>query len=145
MNLEDQFIADHGTLRKQVSLLTSLMDGKPATLSEELERFQTVVQNHFKKEEPYYRVLDEGKRVPDRGLMHQLRNDHAAVIFAVESLRIRLRKGGVNPEWRGRFDRLMEVFLPHMDQEEKTLYPLGQKLLTPEEVSRIAAEIQTLA
>ena len=31
-------------------------------------------------------MLDDGKRVEDRGLIHQLRNDHAAVIFTLESL-----------------------------------------------------------
>ena len=59
----------------------------------------------------------------DRGLIHQLRNDHAAVIFTLESLAIRLRKNGVNPDWRTRFDNLMNVFLPHLDQEEKNLFP----------------------
>jgi hypothetical protein len=142
MNLHEQFIADHGALRKHAVLLQSLMTENPASLGDELRRFQTAVQTHFGKEEPYYRALDDGKRVSDRGLVHQLRNDHAAVIFAIESLCIRLRKGGATAEWGGRFDRLMEVFLPHLDVEEKTLFPLGQKFLSAEEISRLTAEIQ---
>ena len=70
--------------------------------------------------------------------MHQLRNDHAAVVFTLESLAIRLRKNGVNPDWRSRFENLMDVFLPHLDQEEKTLFPLGKKCSTRQELEAIA-------
>src|SRR5262249_31310752 len=96
---------------------------------------------HFKREDAYFRILDQDKRVPDRGLVHQLRNDHAAVIFTLESLQIRLRKNGANPDWRSRFTNMMNVFFPHLDIEEKQLFALGKKMLSTEELAQITRDI----
>src|SRR5258706_8661182 len=142
MDPHDLLMADHKALRTQAEALKSLVGQDPQKLGTELANFQTAVQKHFKIEDPYFRVLDDGKRVPDRGLVHQLRNDHAAVVFTLESLAIRLRKNGVNADWRTRFDTLMSVFLPHLDQEDKHLFPIGQKLLSPQEIELIAQRIQ---
>jgi len=100
MNPHDLLIADHQSLRKQAGALQDAVRKDPKTLADALADFQKSVQKHFKREDVYYRVLDDGKRVPDRGLVHQLRNDHAAVVFALESLAIRLRKTGVNRNGR---------------------------------------------
>ena len=88
-------------------------------------------------------ITGTGKRVPDRGLIHQLRNDHAAVVFTLESLVIRLRKNGINPDWQSRFDNLMNVFLPHLDQEENHLFPIGRKMLSSAELDTISQKIQS--
>ena len=136
-------MADHQTLRQQAGELKMAIGKDAAKLAELLAGFQAAVQKHFKREDGYYRILDDGKRVEDRGLIHQLRNDHAAVIFTLESLAIRLRKNGPNPDWRTRFDNLMNVFLPHLDQEDKQLFPIGQKMLSPEELESISQHIQS--
>src|SRR5207302_6979827 len=112
-------------------------------LGEALASFQSAVQKHFQREDVYYRVLDDDKRVPDRGLIHQLRNDHAAVVFTLESLAIRLRKSGVNADWKGRFDTLMKVFLPHLDEEDNHLFPIGRKMLSATEIDIISQKIQS--
>ncbi len=143
MNPHDLLAADHKALRQLGSSLRNAIEKDAKDLERELSRFQEAVQKHFKREDPYYRVLDDGKRVTDRGLIHQLRNDHAAVVFTLESLAIRLRKNGVNPDWRTRFENLMNVFLPHLDQEEKNLFPLARKLLSAEETETIARHIQS--
>src|SRR5581483_2666926 len=96
------------------------------------------IQKHFRLEEPFYRILDAEKRVPDRGLIHQLRNDHAAVLFSFESLLIRLRKQGPNEDWRQRLESLMNVLLPHLDLEEQRAFPLADELLTPEEKTKLS-------
>ena len=142
MDPHDLLISDHKALKAQAEALKSRVGQDPQKLGAELLIFQTAVQKHFKAEDVYFRVLDDGKRVPDRGLVHQLRNDHAAVVFTLESLAIRLRKNGVNPDWRGRFDNLMNVFLPHLDQEEKQLFTLGRKMLTPGELEQVSQQIQ---
>jgi len=142
MNPHELLSSDHVSLKKHAAQLRAAMDERPQRLAEELAVFQKAVQKHFKREEPYYRVLDEGKRLEDRGFVHQLRNDHAAVVFTLESLSIRLRKNGLNPDWRGRFDTLMNVFLPHLDLEEKELFPIGKKMLTPEELEGIVRHIE---
>jgi hemerythrin-like domain-containing protein len=142
MDPHDLLITDHKALRAQAEALKSLVDQDPQKLATALAGFQTAVQKHFKVEDAYFRVLDNDKRIPDRGLVHQLRNDHAAVVFTLESLAIRLRKNGVNPDWRGRFDNLMAVFLPHLDQEEKRLFTLGRKMLSAGELEQITQQIQ---
>jgi hypothetical protein len=142
MDPHNLLITEHNDLRAQAEALKALVDQDPQLLGAELARFQSAVQKHFKCEDAYFRVLDDDKRVPDRGLVHQLRNDHAAVVFTMESLAIRLRKNGVNPDWRGRFDNLMNVFLPHLDQEEKQLFTLGRKILTQSELEQISQQIQ---
>jgi len=143
MNPHDLLAADHQSLRKQAEALRAAMEKGPKTLPRELDAFQKALQTHFKKEDGYCRVLDDDKRVADRGLVHQLRNDHAAVVFTVESLAIRLRKNGVNPDWRGRFDNLMKLFLAHLDQEDQALFPLGRKTLSPAELETIAAHMKS--
>jgi hemerythrin-like domain-containing protein len=141
MNPHDVLTSDHQNLRDQAAKLRGLVDQDPQKLSAALAEFQKAVQQHFKREDAYYRVLDDGKRIEDRGLIHQLRNDHAAVVFTLESLAIRLRKNGVNPDWRTRFDNLMNVFLPHLDQEDNRLFPLGKKLLSRQELDAISQQI----
>jgi hypothetical protein len=143
MNPHDLLSSDHQALRKQAGTLRETLDKNPQKLPDALVQFQKAVQKHFKREDGYYRILDDGKRVNDRGLVHQLRNDHAAVIFTLESLAIRLRKNGVNPDWRSRFDNLMNVFLPHLDQEDTHLFPIGQKLLTSQELDTILQQMQS--
>src|SRR5204862_81679 len=115
--------SDHQILRNQAFTLREALSQDPQKIAEALTGFQAAVQKHFNREETYYRILDEGKRLQDRGLIHQLRNDHAAVIFTLESLAIRLRKNGVNPDWRARFETMMAVFIPHLDQEDTHLFP----------------------
>jgi len=142
MDPHDLLIADHQALRQQAETLKTLVEEDPKKLGEALSSFQATVQKHFKREDAYYRILDVGKRIPDRGLIHQLRNDHAAVVFTLESLAIRLRKNGVNPDWRTRFNNLMNVFLPHLDQEDTQLFPTGRKMLTPDEIDTLKRQIE---
>ncbi len=139
MQPHDSLIAEHKKLRAQAETLEVLMRDAPQTLGEGLVRFQTMLREHFQREDVYYRVLDGDQRIADRGLIHQLRNDHAAVVFILESLAIRLRKNGCDADWRGRWRNLMNVFLPHLEKEEQTLFPLGCKLLSEQE-SRFIAE-----
>jgi len=143
MNPHDLLIADHKNLRTQAGSLRAAVEKDPKKLESDLLAFQQSVQTHFKREGAYYRILDDGKRLNDRGLVHQLRNDHAAVVFTLESLAIRLRKNGVNADWRTRFDNLMSVFLPHLDAEEKNLFPIGRKTLSEEEIKTILQDMQS--
>ena len=57
----------------------------------------------------------------------------------MESLLIRLRKNGPVEAWWQHFDNLMNVFLPHMDHEEQTLFPQAEQLLTADEWAAIRA------
>ncbi len=143
MDPHDLLAADHDVLRKQADTLKGLVDRDPKKLADALTAFQTSVTKHFKREDAYYRIVDSDKRIPDRGLIHQLRNDHAAVIFTLESLAIRLRKNGVNPDWRTRFNNLMNVFIPHLEQEDQQLFPLGRKMLSAFELQTIHDQIQS--
>lgn len=141
MDPHDRFTRDHRIIREQAKLLQDAVSKNPENLGKSLQEFQALVRAHFQREDTYYRILDDGKRIADRGLVHQLRNDHAAAIFTLESLGIRYRKSGVNSEWMTRFTSLINVLLPHLDQEESVLFPLGRKLLTAEEVTAIQQDI----
>lgn len=144
MNLHDRFIADHQDIRRLAAeCRTAAAEGIDPSAT--LKKLQETIQLHFRREDVYYRKLDDGKRINDRGLMHQMRNDHAAVLFTLESLAIRLRKNGPNADWQGRLKTMLDVLLPHLDNEEKTLYPLGSKILSTAEFQTILNEINALA
>jgi hypothetical protein len=143
MDPHEQLLSDHRALRTRAADLRAAIENGPRVLALKLDSFQKVVQKHFRREDIYYRILDDEKRLPDRGLVHQLRNDHAAVVFTLESLAIRLRKSGVSADWRVRFDNLMSVFLPHLNQEEQALFPAGRKTLSVGELKTITAQMNS--
>jgi hemerythrin-like domain-containing protein len=146
MTLHDRFVTEHKALRQQVTEIRSALSAKSTPKVQELfSSFQEALRRHLHEEDSaYYRVLDDGRRVTDRGLMHGLRNDHAGVIFALESLMIRLRKPVPLPEWEKRFSAMIDVLLPHFDREEKELFPQAEKLLTPEQTKAILEEIERI-
>ncbi len=143
MDPHEYFTQDHQAIREKVQALEQRLTGPADLLTQSLLDFQSLIRDHFKREDTYYRILDDGKRVEDRGLVHQLRNDHAAVIFTLESLAIRLRKNGVTDEWKQRFQNMINVLLPHLMQEESTLFPIGKRLLTAQETSKITEELSS--
>jgi iron-sulfur cluster repair protein YtfE (RIC family) len=145
MNVHDHLIKDHVQIRQHLQEVQAALTGPSDTLSERLLTLQKAVQSHFRKEDDaYYPVVDADKRLPDRALLHALRNDHAAVIFALESLTIRLRKKVPMSEWQAKFEKMQQVLLSHFDQEEKTLFPLGQKTLTSAEFQSLLEKINAL-
>jgi hypothetical protein len=119
---------EHQTLRVKSQTILDLLKTDRAQAAGLLEDFRTLIQKHFRREDFFYRRIDDGKRVSDRGLMHTLRNDHAAVLFTLESLAIKLRKGGPTPEWEKRLMSMFDVLLPHLDHEEADLFPLIESL-----------------
>jgi hypothetical protein len=110
MTPEEFLTAEHNHLRKLFAALDSALEesGDPAP---HFSQIHSEIQKHFRHEDPYYGLVDAGKRFDDRGLMHTLRNDHAAVLFTLESLKIRLRKSGLTPEWRERYKTMRGVLL----------------------------------
>lgn len=136
--------ADHQALHLQMQSLAAQVEKGDARIPDTLAALETACEKHFRREEPYYRVLDEGKRIEDRALMHQLRNDHAAVIFTLESLVIRYRKNGLNPEWRAKWDALQKLFMSHLDVEGNKVFPMGSKVLTAAQSEQLAREIENV-
>lgn len=143
MTLSDFFAAEHKEIRRLAGECRDAVSA-PTKLADKLRELQTFGQRHFHREDRFYRRLDDGKRVEDRGSMHQMRNDHAAVIFTLESLQIRLRKTGPNPDWLQRFQTLIDLLLPHLDKEETAIYPLASKLLSPQDLATLLDEIRTV-
>lgn len=140
MDIHDTLSADHDALRGFVEKIRAQRASATVdSLTPLLRPLQESVRAHFAREEAYYRTVDADKRFQDRGFIHQLRNDHAALLFGMESLLIRLRKNGPADAWWRHFDNLMNVFLPHMDNEEHKLFPEAERLLTPEEWATIRA------
>src|SRR5688572_16383974 len=91
---------EHTALREKIQILRDLRQTTdPKRLTVALTDLKMTIQANFRREEVYYRVVDQDKRLKDRGLIHQLRNDHAALIFGMESLAIRLRKNGPVEDW----------------------------------------------
>src|SRR5258706_113609 len=101
MTLHELFTADHAKLRTQIADLQAVLAKSPKKLEGMFPAFQQDVRAHFRKEDDvYYPHVDGGKKITDRELIHALRNDHAAVIFSLESLAIRLRKKVPVEEWK---------------------------------------------
>jgi hemerythrin superfamily protein len=144
MTIHELFKNEHQTIRKMGAQLRDIMSKEPSQLTDFLPKLQQEVSKHFKREEIYYRTLDDGKRIGDRELMHSLRNDHAGVIFTLESLMIRLRKSGFNPDWKNRCENMLGVLLPHLDHEEKDLFPKGDTFLSPADLQKILEQAQAI-
>jgi hemerythrin len=145
MNRVHQKLAsEHEVVRRQALVIKEEMSSKTDGLLSLLQKLQQAIQRHFQREEPYYRIVDVDRRLPDRELMHRLRNDHAAVIFSLESLLIRLRKQGADADWQRRYQNMLDVFLPHLDYEEQKLFPEAEHRLSPPEFDQIAHEIERL-
>jgi len=124
MDLQANFCREHVALRKHLADLRALREKSETSPESLLQQFKTLLTDHFKKEEVEYRILDQEKQLIDRAIVHQLRNDHAALTFGMESLLIRLRKNGPTTDWWNYFEKLMQVFEPHLDLEEKQIFPL---------------------
>ncbi len=144
MTVHELFQEEHQTIRKMGEQLRKIMSKEPSKLADFLPQLQQEVSKHFKREEIYYRTLDDGKRIGDRELMHNLRNDHAGVIFTLESLVIRLRKSGLYPDWKKRCENMLNVLLPHLDHEEKDLFPKGTSFLSPADLQKILEQAQSV-
>jgi iron-sulfur cluster repair protein YtfE (RIC family) len=145
MKLHELFTADHTALRRRIAELQATLAKNPEGVEALYGIFHQEVRAHFRKEDDvYYPHVDAGKRIQDRGLIHSLRNDHAAVVFALESLAIRLRKKVPLSEWTVKFDTMIKVLLPHFDQEEKNLFPEVERLLPAEELKSLFDKIQAL-
>jgi iron-sulfur cluster repair protein YtfE (RIC family) len=145
MTIHDLFRADHTRLRERIQALQTVLQDTPVQLETLFPEFQKEVRAHFRKEDDvYYAVVDAGKRLQDRELMHSLRNDHAAVVFTLESLAIRLRRKAPIAEWTVKWNALREVLLPHFDQEEKELFPEVEKAFNREELAELLTRVQAL-
>ena len=144
MNLLDTFRHEHQQLRERLTRLEEALAQDETTFPAVFFAFQADASAHMKRKDLFYKQLDENHRVPDRVLMHDLRNNHAAVVFALESLGIRLRKNGPNAEWRLRWTSMTNVLKPHWDQEERDLFPLFESLLSAEEQQRLTRDIEAL-
>jgi iron-sulfur cluster repair protein YtfE (RIC family) len=146
MNLHDHFKSDHAKLRNRVAEVQAIVSGNdPARLEEIFLTLQREVRAHLRKEDDvYYPHVDAGKKIADRELIHSLRNDHAAVIFTLESLAIRLRKKVPVDEWKTKFDGMIAVLLAHFDHEEKALFPEVDRLFKPAELQKLFDKIKGL-
>lgn len=146
MTVHEHLAADHTLLRNQIAEIQHAVTKAPGKVAELYALLHAEIRKHLQKEDlVYYRVLDGNKQITDRNLMHDLRNDHAAVLFALESLAIKLRKAMPIEEWSKKFKTMTDVFLPHLDQEEKQLFPQADRLLSPTLHQQILDEIQKLA
>ena len=145
MTLHELFTADHAKLRQRIVEIQTVLAKNPQKLEDHFPTFQQDVRAHFRKEDDvYYPHVGAGKKIADRELIHALRNDHAAVVFTLESLAIRLRKKVPLEEWKAKFDALIKVLLPHFDHEEKKLFPEVERLYEPAELQALLEKIQAL-
>jgi hypothetical protein len=138
MSPQELLRKDHETLRQLAATIKKNLTTDRTRASALVGDFQKLVQQHFRREDSFYKKIDGGKQVPDRGLMHSLRNDHAAVLFTLESLAIKLRKGGPTQEWEQRLNSMFSVLLPHLDREEIDLFPLAAALPSEDQAALIA-------
>lgn len=145
MAVNDLLTAEHARLRKSVAEIQAAFEKSPSAAGDIFLRFKDAVRLHFRREdEVYFKILDDGKRISNRELMHDIRNDHAAVVFALESLAIKIRKQVPVAEWKPKFDHMISFFLPHLDQEEKELFPEGARILAAEQMNQILEDMQNL-
>jgi hemerythrin-like domain-containing protein len=144
MKIHDTLCVEHKEMRAVIEAIRASKSASIDAIPDLLTQLQGLVRTHFRKEEVYYKVVDQDKRYSDRGFIHQLRNDHAALLFGMESLLLRFKKNGPVEAWWEHFERLMNVFGAHMDREEKTLFPESEKLLQPDEWTAIEGDIDSL-
>ncbi len=144
MDLLNAFRLDHQRLKNRVEVIEAALRNDPGSHSALFFDFQAKASAHLKRKDLFYARLDDGRRIEDRVLMHDLRNNHAAVVFSLESLGIRLRKSGPNEDWQKRWAAMVEVLIPHLEKEEKELFPLALKWLSADEQRQLTADIEAL-
>src|SRR5712691_894638 len=110
MDIHQALIADHVRIRQLLAEVQEALQKTPKSLNEEFTRLKLELEQHLHKEDAvYYKTLDDQPQRPDRGLMHALRNDHAAVVFTLQSLAIRLSKKQDLKEWEKRLIAMRDV------------------------------------
>ncbi len=143
MNAHELLVSDHVALRREAAELEAAIAGNPGQVTELYARFHEHARKHFQREDTiYYPAIDGDERINDRELMHDLRNDHAAVIFALESLAIKLRKNMPVNEWKTKWKMMIDVLLPHLDHEERGLFPRAEKLLSADQMKSLTDQIR---
>ena len=145
MTIHQIFQADHRALRKRIQEVQQVAMAHCESLDSLFKNLHAEARAHFRKEdEVYYPYIDQNKKIADRELMHTLRNDHAAVVFALESLAIRLRKRVPIDEWKTKFQTLTAVLLPHFDAEEIKLFPEVERILPAAELELLLKQVRSL-
>ena len=132
MALHDPLVVEHEALRKGLAEVQRAAAQNSRRLKKLFPSFRERLSQHIHREDSlYYRSVNEGTPIQDRELLHALRNDHAAAIFTLESLSIRLGKEGLTEEWKKRFNAMARMLQEHFERKEQKLFPAVERLLSP--------------
>lgn len=137
VKLHADFANEHKRLRELGAAVEIAIGAGAEALPAAFGAFRDAAAKAFRRLDRYYERVDRDRRIPDRVLMHDLRNDHAAVVFTLESLQIRLKKNGLNDDWRKKWGSLTGVLWPYLERLPRQLFPLGESHLTAEDASAI--------
>ena len=140
MNIHQTFVHEHQTLQQQAQELESAFRHGSAQLAGLMVQFQAAVLRHLKRKDVYYARVDDGRRVPNRQLMHDLRNDQAALVLAFDCLVTRTLRSGGDGDWT-KWLEIKDLLLSHFQKEEATLFPLVQVLLTSADLECLGREL----
>jgi iron-sulfur cluster repair protein YtfE (RIC family) len=145
MNIHDYFRSEHRQIEEQVSSIRKTLKASPEKLEVQFSKFHSLVRSHLRGEdEIYYPSVDGEKQISNRTLMHDLRNDHAAVVFTLESLAIRLRRKVPLTEWQVKFESMAQVLLAHFAHEENVLFPEVEKRITAADLNALLTQVKDL-
>lgn len=140
MNPQDYLVRDHGRLRKQALALRSALSGDRETILARFSELRAdILANLDDEAESFYG--EAASRGAARELVHRMRNDHAAVSFALESLQLRLQRGGPLSEWCTKLEAMLRFLLSHFDSEEQELFPAITAHMDSSALDEMAAKL----
>ncbi|MBP9699623.1 MAG: hemerythrin domain-containing protein [Elusimicrobia bacterium] len=149
MNLVQILKEDHSFFRGRFPQLQTLarasemVDNKPLVLSlvKELRKRHQI---HIRRETEVLipKLVDvyrkEKLKMVDSFLLLHLQEEHLTVGRSVYLLEQELAIQPPSLLWIQKLDKLVAAYIPHMDNEEKGLFPEAEKYLTPQQLEKMA-------
>ena len=152
MKITDRFIGDHKTFRKLIRDLAEIGQ-QPAQnwdakrLIRLVELFKDHLLLHAWGEETFYypalkAALPEAGAPMRKADMDRLDAEHRAVDVLMDQLETQVKQSPPDPGWTETYRLFERGLSAHMDEEEKTLFPLSEERLGVAALHEISDELE---
>lgn len=138
MNAFELLKADHEKVKKLLEKIAHASDKAIVTKEENFNKVVEEVKAHSKMEEKvFYPKLKENPKT--RALILEAYEEH----HLVDKLMSEVNKVDVGDEkWKAKFTVMEENLKHHIKEEEESLFPLVEEVLTEEEIEELGKELK---
>ncbi|MBL8024477.1 MAG: hemerythrin domain-containing protein [Elusimicrobia bacterium] len=152
MTILQQLNDDHAYFKEVFVKLGDLAtapsnEGNEIQASELVQDFRSRHKLHLRRETEvlFPALLDAIQRdmstIKPAAVLHHLQEEHGGIGRIVYLLEQELSMTPAAPAWITSFQKLVEVLVPHMKDEEDNVFPEAYKLLPQEQLIRMAQEV----